>query len=90
MEIKINRTADTVLMVRPRDFGYNIETGVDNEFQIKLALGPVELKKNANVEFQAMVDGLRKKGITVLILEPPISHDITTPDAIFPNNCFST
>jgi len=90
MEIKINRTADTVLMVRPRDFGYNIETGIDNEFQIKPALGPVELKKNANAEFQAMVDGLRKKGITVLILEPPISPDVTTPDAIFPNNWFST
>jgi len=90
MEIKINRTTDTVLMVRPRDFGYNLETGVDNEFQIKPALEPVELKKNANAEFQAMVDGLRKKGITVLILEPPISHDITTPDAIFPNNWFST
>ena len=90
MEIKINRTADTVLMVRPRDFGYNIETGIDNEFQIKPALGPVELKKNANAEFQAMVDGLRKNGITVLILEPPIINDITTPDAIFPNNWFST
>jgi hypothetical protein len=90
MEIKITRTTDTILMVRPRDFGYNIETGIDNEFQIKSALGPVELKKNANAEFQTMVDGLRKKGITVLILEPPISNDITTPDAIFPNNWFST
>lgn len=90
MEIQINRTADTVLMVRPRDFGYNIETGIDNEFQRKPAMGPVEQMKNANAEFQAMVDGLRKKGITVLILEPPISNDIATPDAIFPNNWFST
>jgi len=90
MEIKIARTADTVLMVRPRDFGYNIETGFDNEFQKKPAIGQEELKKKANKEFQAMVDGLRKKGVTVLILEPPINHDITTPDAIFPNNWFST
>ena len=38
MDIKITRTADTVLMVRPRDFGYNEETGMDNEFQKKIDL----------------------------------------------------
>jgi hypothetical protein len=90
MEIKITRTADTVLMVRPRDFGYNIETGIDNEFQKKPAIDPENLQKKANKEFQAMVAGLRSKGIKVLILEPPINKDITTPDAIFPNNWFST
>ncbi len=90
MEIKITRTADTVLMVRPRDFGYNNETGFDNEFQKKPNIEPDILKKNANNEFQTMVDGLRKKGIIVLILEPPMNRDITTPDAIFPNNWFST
>jgi hypothetical protein len=48
------------------------------------------INKTANEEFQAMVDGLRKKGIIVLVLEPPGNHNITTPDAIFPNNWFST
>ncbi|MCK5164734.1 MAG: hypothetical protein KAJ25_11560 [Desulfobacula sp.] len=90
MEINITRTADTILMVRPRDFGYNEETGVDNEFQNKPDMTPQLINKKANEEFQAMVDGLRSKGVTVLILEPPISRDVTTPDAIFPNNWFST
>lgn len=90
MEIKITRTADTVLMVRPMDFGYNIETGIDNEFQKNPAMDSKILQKKANKEFQAMVDGLRTKGIMVLILEPPTHPDITTPDAIFPNNWFST
>ena len=90
MEIKITRTADTVLMVRPKDFGYNEETGVDNEFQSKPDMAPELINKKANKEFQAMVDGLRSRGVTVLVLEPPISQEVTTPDAIFPNNWFST
>lgn len=90
MDIKITRTADTILMVRPRDFGYNEETGVDNEFQHKPDMEPGFINKKANEEFNAMVAGLREKGITVLILEPPISKEVTTPDAIFPNNWFST
>ncbi|NOX34625.1 MAG: hypothetical protein GXP56_12995 [Deltaproteobacteria bacterium] len=90
MEIKITRTADTILMVRPRDFGYNEETGVDNEFQNKPDMSPELINKKASKEFQAMVDGLKSRGVTVLVLEPPISRDITTPDAIFPNNWFST
>ena len=90
MEIKITRTTDTILMVRPGDFGYNVETGIDNEFQNKPDMSPELINKKANQEFQAMADGLRSKGITVLILEPPISQDVTTPDAIFPNNWFST
>ncbi|MBU1344474.1 MAG: hypothetical protein KKE44_17630 [Proteobacteria bacterium] len=90
MDIKITRTADTILMVRPRDFGYNEETGIDNEFQNKPDMDIALINQKANLEFQAMVDGLRKKGVIVLILEPPISQDVTTPDAIFPNNWFST
>ncbi len=90
MDIPITRTADTVLMVRPRDFGYNEETGVDNEFQHRPDLDPEWINRKANEEFTAMVEGLRAKGVTVLVLEPPISKDVTTPDAIFPNNWFST
>lgn len=90
MDITITRTADTVLMVRPRDFGYNEETGIDNEFQHLPDLEPEWINRKANEEFTAMVDGLRAKGVTVLVLEPPISRDVTTPDAIFPNNWFST
>ncbi len=90
MEVKITRTADTILMVRPKDFGFNEETGGDNEFQNKLDMDPEAVNRTANAEFQAMVDGLRTRGVRVLVLEPAISREVTTPDAIFPNNWFST
>jgi hypothetical protein len=100
MDIKITRTSDTILMVRPIDFGYNEETGVDNEFSNKPDMTPELINKKANIEFQTMVDGLRSKGVVILVLEPTIGSDvttpnittpnITTPDAIFPNNWFST
>lgn len=77
-------------MVRPYDFGFNEETGLDNEFQKRLDLSEQEINQKANAEFQAMVDTLRAQGVTVLILEKPEPAYGKTPDAIFPNNWFST
>ncbi|MCP4719510.1 MAG: amidinotransferase, partial [Desulfobacteraceae bacterium] len=34
--LDVSRTTDTILMVRPYDFGFNEETGLDNEFQKRL------------------------------------------------------
>ena len=88
--LNVPRTADTVLMVRPYDFGFNEETGQDNEFQKRLDLSDQEVNDRANAEFQTMVDRLRAEGITVLVLEKPDRPYPKTPDAIFPNNWFST
>ncbi len=88
--LDVPRTADTILMVRPYDFGFNEETGVDNEFQKRLELSEQEINTRANAEFQTMVDRLRAEGVTVLILEKPDRPYPKTPDAIFPNNWFST
>ncbi len=88
--LDVSRTTDTVLMVRPHDFGFNEETGQDNEFQHPLDLSETEINQKANAEFQAMVDRLRQEGVTVLILEKPVREYPRTPDAIFPNNWFST
>jgi hypothetical protein len=88
--LDVSRTTDTVLMVRPHDFGFNEETGQDNEFQHPLELSETEINRKANAEFQAMVDTLRQEGVTVLILEKPARDYPRTPDAIFPNNWFST
>lgn len=88
--LDVSRTTDTILMVRPYDFGFNEETGLDNEFQRRLTLSPEEINQRANAEFQAMVDTLRAEGVTVLILEKPEKAYDKTPDAIFPNNWFST
>lgn len=88
--LNVPRTTDTILMVRPYDFGFNEETGVDNEFQHQLPESGIEINRRANIEFQNMVDTLRAEGVTVLILEKPEKACIKTPDAIFPNNWFST
>lgn len=77
-------------MVRPFDFGFNEETGLDNEFQTKPSESESEINRKANHEFQVMVDRLRNEGVNVLILEKPEKAKLKTPDAIFPNNWFST
>ena len=88
--LDVPRTTNTVLMVRPYDFGFNEETGRDNEFQQKLKSSAMEINKKANVEFQNMADLLIKEGVIVLILEKPEEPYAKAPDAIFPNNWFST
>ncbi len=88
--LDVSRTTDTILMVRPYDFGFNEETGRDNEFQQRLDMSEQEVNQKANKEFQAMVDKLRAEGVTVLVLEKPDTPYPKTPDAIFPNNWFST
>jgi len=88
--LDVSRTTDTILMVRPYDFGFNEETDRDNEFQQRLDMSQAEINARANAEFQAMVDTLRAEGVTVLILENPETPYARTPDAIFPNNWFST
>ncbi|HKJ99518.1 MAG TPA: arginine deiminase-related protein, partial [Desulfotignum sp.] len=69
--LDVSRTTDTVLMVRPYDFGFNVETGLDNEFQKRPADSEQKINKKANAEFQAMVDTLRAEGVCVLVLEKP-------------------
>ncbi len=88
--LDVSRTTNTILMVRPYDFGFNEQTGLDNEFQRRLEASEEAINQKANAEFQAMVDTLRAEGVTVLILEKPEKSYGKTPDAIFPNNWFST
>ena len=92
-------------MVRPRDFGFNEQTAGDNEFQTRPAASAAEITRRANVEFQAMADRLRAEEVDVMVLEPAASGGLSqfsfdengtvplctrVPDAVFPNNWFST
>lgn len=80
---------DTVLMIRPHAFGSNQETLTDNAFQSDSAEGQANhIKEQALIEFDAMVEELQKNDIKVIVVEDnPEAH---TPDAVFPNNWFST
>lgn len=80
--------ADKILMVRPASFGYNPQTAESNAFQVEVDLSSEEIQANALREFDLMVEELRENGIEVLVFED--SENPYTPDAVFPNNWFST
>jgi len=74
-----------ILMIRPASFGYNTETALTNSFQHFEDDGEAQ---NALIEFDQMVKQLQQQGIDVVVI-----NDTTQPkkpDAIFPNNWFST
>lgn len=71
-------------MVRPRGFKLNEETASDNFFQLRKK---IDDKNIINRQFDECVESLRKEGVDVLTYDPP---DDETPDAVFPNNWFST
>lgn len=79
---------DTILMIRPAAFRYNPETAANNFFQNPTSLAQHELQETVLREFDAMVDALRGRGIDVIVVED--TPEPVKPDAIFPNNWFST
>jgi hypothetical protein len=76
--------SSTVLMVPPSTFQYNPETAATNMFQSTLPIH--HLKDLALKEFNTMVSNLKEQGINVLTLH----QNKILPDAVFPNNWFST
>ncbi len=79
--------ARSVVMVRPAAFGSNPQTAATNVFQETAAAGR-EVHAAALHEFEACVQALRDRGVEVLVFDEP--PDAACPDAVFPNNWFST
>src|SRR4051812_33604183 len=76
-------------MVRPHRFYPNPETAADNAFQQAVAHGELpEISRRAQREFDTAVETLRREGITVLVVDDTATPE--KPDAVFPNNWFST
>ncbi|WP_028023192.1 arginine deiminase-related protein [Enterovibrio calviensis] len=82
-------TTNAVVMVPPVDFKFNTETSADNEFQTSLTLPETQVKEKALAEFNQMVELLRSHGVTVTVMDYA-KNGVETPDAVFPNNWFST
>ncbi len=75
-------------MIRPHHFLPNTETAQDNGFQTSaFGASSQDLAKRAHDEVTDMVDTLRGEGIEVNLFED-LRED--RPDAVFPNNWFST
>lgn len=83
----MQQTTDSLLMVYPEDFTFNLETSVDNEFQQAPQKGE-NLTQAAIKEFNTMVKTLQLAGINIHVMRK--QDNFVTPDAIFPNNWFAT
>jgi hypothetical protein len=85
----IQQSANAVAMIRPFRFYPNPETASDNAFQREVAVTDADtISKAAQKEFDQVVESLRDAGVTVHVFEDTASPE--KPDAVFPNNWFST
>jgi hypothetical protein len=85
----IQQSANAVLMIRPCCFYPNPETAADNAFQRGVASADADtISKAAQEEFDQAVAQLRDVGVTVHVVDDTASPE--KPDAVFPNNWFST
>lgn len=85
------QTTDTVLMIRPAHFGSNPETAPSNAFQHPDALSDLPeriVHRAALDEFTRVVAALTDAGVRVCVVDD--LPEPVRPDAIFPNNWFST
>ncbi len=80
--------ARTVLMVRPATFYANPETLATNAFQNVIAASAAEMLGAARAEFDGAAEALAVAGVNVVVLDADVAAE--TPDALFPNNWFST
>ncbi|MGY2574707.1 arginine deiminase-related protein [Vibrio sp. C8] len=83
------QNANCVVMVPPKEFKFNAETAQDNEFQNQSSLSDEQVTQHVMAEFNQMVTKLRQEGVQVVVFDYPLG-DVATPDAVFPNNWFST
>src|ERR1700741_4648567 len=81
------QSSSHILLVRPANFGFNVETAVSNTFQNNTSLTNEELRKKVNEEFENFASVLTSKGINVHVFND--TTEPLKPDAIFPNNWVS-
>ena len=85
----MRQITDHIIMIRPKHFGFNAETAANNVFQsYDNTLSAKEVATKAMKEFDAFVLLLEKNGIHVDVIED--TDKPAKPDAVFPNNWFST
>ena len=78
-----------IMMIRPAQFGFNVETAESNRFQNKSAVhNTVDFAQlQAREEFDLMISQMEKEGIDIHVFED--NDDKYRPDAVFSNNWVS-
>lgn len=84
----VRQNTNRVLLVEPRRFRVNEETQEDNYFQPRSPVLDVHIAERAKQEFRTFCTTLRAAGVDVVVEQNILAE--RTPDAIFPNNWFST
>ncbi|MGA9650928.1 citrulline utilization hydrolase CtlX [Pedobacter sp.] len=79
------QTTNHLLMIRPVDFKFNVQTAGNNKFQV--ASTESNIQKLALEEFDGFVGLLRKNEVDVTVIDDTLQPE--TPDSIFPNNWVS-
>ena len=74
-----------LLMIQPVQFEYNVETAINNSFQV--STGKIDTQQNALKEFNNLVAILSAHEMEVMVIKD--TTDPHTPDSIFPNNWIS-
>ena len=85
----VQQSTNAVVMIRPYRFHPNPETAADNAFQQAVAEGEMPaISAAAQQEFDIAVETLRAARVTVHVVDDTATPE--KPDAVFPNNWFST
>ena len=85
----MRQITNAVLMVRPASFRKNEQTATNNFFQKEISnFSSQEILAKVHKEFDDFVTLLRTNGIRVIVVQDTLKPD--TPDAVFPNNWFTT
>lgn len=78
--------AAAALLVRPAQFGYNVQTAASNRFQ-RSADDESSAAARARDEFEQLSAALTQAGVRLCVVDEP--RDAPSPDAVFPNNWVS-
>ncbi|MDR2058416.1 MAG: amidinotransferase [Dysgonamonadaceae bacterium] len=81
------QTTNTLLMIEPVAFGFNLQTAENNYFQQASAQPAGVVQEEAFKEFNHMTNVLKAKDVDIVIVKDTLEPH--TPDSIFPNNWIS-
>lgn len=85
------QSTNRIIMIRPACFCFNTETAISNAFQNNQyadSSAAEKIQQQALIEFNRMVEQLRSHDIHVDVFDDTATP--IKPDAIFPNNWFTT
>jgi len=83
------QSTNTIMMIRPFAFNYNVQTAANNHYQkvVEPNNSSDQINLKAQSEFDNLVLKLRSIGVNVIVFQDDNKFD--TPDSLFPNNWVS-